>query len=240
MKKFVKNILLTMVVFGLFITGNMNIVSAKESMDKLDDIVLIPDNIVTDDMIEVGEEYAKEMNGDSRLRMDEEVWTLKSSTTVVSHGSIKAGFGDIVPVGESRTKTCSWSVSSGTNIKGYTLGASVSGSKSITQSGPSSSDKLADGKKATHRAFFSVGYGRLVKYTYEVTQKYSGNFVRTETRYMYSDVSTVSCSQLIMLNGSTVYVEDVTGTKVKSAGTLSNYKSKFSAIDGTCLAYYKW
>ena len=43
-----------------------------------------------------------------------------------------------------------------------------------------------------------------------------------------------------MLNGSTVYVEDVTGNKVKSAGTLSNYKSKFSAIDGTCLAYYKW
>lgn len=231
-------------MFSISMLGNINNVFANEDnsiiLVEAENVELIPDDVITDNMIEVGENYAKEMNDNPLSRMDGEVYTLTSQRTVVSHGPIKAAFGDIVPIKESRTKSCSWSISAGTSVRGYKLGLQVSGSKSITQSGPGENTKLADGKKATHRSFFAVGYGRLVQYNYKVTQKYSGAFVRNEVRYMYADVSTVSCSQLIQLSGSTVHAENLQGTKVRHAGSLANYKSQFSKIDGSCLYYYNW
>lgn len=241
MKKIINYTIVILTVLSISLIGNTNTVLAKEiDYDLYSNIKLIPDEVITNNMIDVGENYAKEMSTNTRTRMDGELWTLQSASTVVSHGPIKASFGEIVPVGESRSKTCSWSVSVGTTIKGYKLASTVSGSKTITQNGPSSNQKLADKKSATHRSFFSVGYGRLVKYTYKITQKYTGVFIRNETKYLYADVSTESCSQLIQLSGSTVYAENLARTKVKNAGTLSNYKNKFSKIDGSCLYYYKW
>lgn len=88
-------------------------------------------NEITDNMIEVGENYAKEMSGNSTARMDGEVWTLQSSDTAISYGVVKAAFGELVPSGEERSKTCSWSITAGTTVRGYKLSATVSGSLSI-------------------------------------------------------------------------------------------------------------
>ena len=243
MRKAIKGLLVISLVFALVfifsLVDDAGTVSTKGSDDESDNIVFIADDEVTEDMIEVGEKYAKEMNSDSN-GMSGVVWEMQSSTTVVSYRPIRAAFGDIVAIGETREEDYKWSVNAGTKIDNYPLSVSVSGSKSTTQNGPETNDKLADGKKASHRAFFLVGYGRLVKYTYKVTDKYSGRFLRNETRYMYSDVSTKLCNQLIQLNGTTVYAEDETSTKVKDAGTLVSYKNKFSDLDGICLAHYKW
>ena len=56
---------------------------------------------------------------------------------------------------------------------------------------------------------------------------------------MLADVSAESCSQLIILDGSTVYAQNLNGNKVKDAGSLQNYKNQFYKTDGTCLKYYK-
>lgn len=242
MKKTVIFIFTLLSALSLTFFGNVNNISANDDNTYIDlpnDIEFIPDDVITDDMIKTGEDYAKKMSVNPLVRMDGELWEVTSSSTAISYGVVKAAFGDLVPVGESRTKDCGWSVSAGTKIKGFTLSVGVSGKKSIRQSGPSSSDSIAGGKAATHRAFFAVGYGRLVKYTYRVTQKYSGAYLRTEIRYIYADVSTESCSQLINLNGSTVTAENVNKIKTRSA-SLATYKAKFSSIDGTCLYYYKW
>ena len=245
MKSVIKKIFSTLIAFSLpfCYSVSRNIYSAHATTENLldtNEITMIPDDLVTQDMIRVGEEYADQMNNGKQTRMDEEVWNLVSYTTVVSYGPVKGAFGDIIPVGETRTRTCSWSIGLGGTFRGYTLSASASGSLEITKSGPSSSDKLVDGKAATHRGFFAVGYGRLVKYNYIVTQKYSGQPIRNETHYMLSDVDTVSCSQLLQISGSTVYAENGRRTAVRNAGTLSNYKSHFSRTDGTCLYYYDW
>ncbi|MDR1550742.1 MAG: hypothetical protein LBT06_19460 [Hungatella sp.] len=216
-----------------------NYIGVMES-SAVDTKLPIGDESITQNVIDVGNSYANQMSGNVNTRADGEVWTLESTTTVIPYGAVKGSFGDIIPEGESKTKTCSWSISAGTDVRNYKISASVSGSKSITQSGPTASTKLADGKNATHRSFFVVGYGKLVKYDYKVTQKYSGNFLRRETKYMFADVSTESCSQLIRLDGSTVNAQNLNGSKVTSAGSLQNYKNQFYKTDGTCLKYYKF
>lgn len=151
--------IVSMLTMSLFLFNSISNVYAIDQLIESGGITLIPDDVITDNVIEVGENYAKSMVRQPQTRMDGEVWTIQSSKTVVSHGPIKAAFGDIIPIGESRTKTCAWSV---------------------------------------------------------------------------------SCSQLIQLSGSTVYAENHARTKVRNAETLTNYKSKFSKIDGTCLYYYNW
>lgn len=236
MKNILKKLLYCFMTLALLMSGTNTLVFAEDLENNT--VLLIEDDEITENMIEVGESYAQEKSI-SRARTDGELWTLQSYKTVVSHGPIKAAFGAFVPSGETKTETCSWSVSAGTAVSGYPLSVSVSGSKSIKKSGPSSSDTLTNGKSATHRSFFSVGYGRLVKYTYKVTSKYSGNYLRTETKYMYSDVSTLSCSQLVHINSSTIYAQNSDKTKVRKT-TLTNYKAKLKKTDGTCLYYYEW
>ncbi len=156
------------------------------------------DTSITQNVIDVGNDYAKRMEEKSKImRMDEEVQTLTSSTVVIPYDTLKVAHGGFVEPGASLQRNCTWSIEVGKSIgnTGISLTLGISGSKSISKNGPLSTDRLANNVKATHRSFFAIGKGKVVKYNYKVTSKYSGTFIRNETATLAADVTTLECSQ---------------------------------------------
>lgn len=198
------------------------------------------DTSITQNVIDVGNEYARKMEELSRkARMDEEVWSLTSTQVVVPYNTLKISHGDFVEPGSSITRECSWSIGVGVPIgnTGVSLSVSVSDSTKITRSGPSSSDRLANNVKATHRSFFAVGKGKVVRYTYRVTSKYSGTFIRNQTVTQAADVTTLSCSQLVNINGNNLTVENADGNKVRTT-TYTNYLAQMKKTGSPAHYYY--
>lgn len=211
-------------ILALSLISNFSFTNVKAETYPLPD----GDMTITQNVIDVGEAYANMMEEKSRLtRTDEEVWNpVGDPITVVGYGPLKGTSPIIVPVGQTDSENFSWSISVGTSVNGYPLGASISGSRTISKSGPAEGTKLCDGKNATHRSFFALGEGKIVEYNYRITSKYTGAFIRNETVYLAADVYTESCSQLLSKDGSYYQVEN--GQRTKTVRVFGDtYRSQF-------------
>lgn len=224
-------------ILALSLISNFSFTNVKAETYPLPD----GDMTITQNVIDVGEAYADMMEEKSRLtRTDEEVWTLVGNPiTVVGYGTLKGTSPIIVPSGSTQSNNFSWSINVGTSVNGYQLGATISGSRTISKSGPAEGTKLCDGKYATHRSFFALGEGKIVQYNYLITSKYTGAYIDEKTVYLAADVYTEECSQLLSKDGSYYQVENGQRTKtVRVYG--ETYRAKFLETGSGADNYYNF
>lgn len=198
------------------------------------------DMTITQNVIDVGENYADMMEAQSRLtRTDEEVWNVVGDPVIlVGYDTIKGTRPVLVGTGETKSNTFSWTIGADVTIKGYPISVTVSGSKTIKKSGPSDGYRLTNGYEATHRAFFALAKGKVAQYTYRVTSKYTGAFLREETRILIADASTIECSQYISSVGTTFYVQNSQGTNTRAVSETSYYNRFLNTGESADDYYY--
>lgn len=194
-----------------------------------------------EEIMRVGNEYARLQESKQQSRMDGEVWEIVESKCLLQQDTLKAKFGDIVETGASISKTLSWSLSAGTKIgkTNITLTNGISGSVSCKRSASTEKQYLYDGTLATHRAFFAIVEGSIYEYKYEVRSKYSNTFLRYETAVLPVNIVDEDYSQLISKNGTNVTVENAIGTKKKTVA-YTTYKNQFSKTGAEADDYYYW
>lgn len=97
-------------------------------------------------------------------------------TTVVPYGALKAqhDIDDPVGVTYAQSVTADIDVEAGEILKGYKITAFVSASVSGSISGPADFTEVKSGVYATHRAGYSVLFGRIERYTYDLYYTYTG------------------------------------------------------------------
>lgn len=223
-------------ILALSLISNFSFTNVKAETSPLPD----GDMTITQNVIDVGEAYADMMEETSRLaRTNEEVWTVIEEDTEVLVGfdTITGSQPILVPSGETITRTRSWSVSAGKKINSYTLSAGASGSLSISQSGPAEGTTLTNGYTASHRAFFVLGKGKVCRYYYEVTDKYTGAFLREEEKILIADQRTERHSQYISVDGNYYYVQNSTGTNTIRVYS-ETYLSKFTDLGSSADNFY--
>ena len=241
MKKFA-----TIILTILFLFGNALIVYAEDETIKtnhieFDDSFTVQDALerVYDEPLKEGEDfitketllkglkYADEMsktsndsktdNGNSAKASGYETWTITGTETLRAYGVIKGNYKGKKAVGESSGSTPFSFTVNGT-IFGIELSAGTTFNTSSTWSGPSGTELVKSGVYATHRYYSQVGSGTITKFTYTVTDKYTGEYLRTETRtYITNETSNVY-GNLGNLNAST-------GQLVVRSATSSSYKT---------------
>lgn len=192
---------------------------------------------VTEQAKEQGEDYAQLMSDQSSMqRMGGEVWKLTSSATVEGYGAKTAKFGGYQAKGTSATRKVNGEVSVGAIYKNVTIGAKFGASFTWKITGPSDNTKLSNGIAATHRAYFVVNYGTLMKYTFRVTDKYTGRYIRTVTSYQMANTSSTNYTQLVSIHASkeTVTVQNRKGNKVRTYSSKSSYQKTFASKGTGC------
>lgn len=188
------------------------------------------DQFITKDAVAIGLKYAevnadlnnsrlsnlKNANGVSIMSSGYETWTITNAETIKPYGIVYGDYnGAKLTAGQSNTFGFSLSLNVISSI-----GLSATATWSITQSfsGPSGSDLVTTGVFATHRVFSAIMKSSVVKYTYRVTDMYTGVYLRTETRTYSANNATETYSNFVNINPSS-------GLFMIRSASNSNYKS---------------
>lgn len=188
----------------------------------------------------VGQQIADEMNETSpKARTSGELWTLTSSKRLYSRRAIKGKYrthtdsntNEGYSVTVSLAATFSYEPTSNTKI-------SVNGGRSQTVSktlkGPQN-ERLSNGNLATHRMFIGITFGEIYSYTYKVTDKYTGTYLRTVTVRQVVGPETFGLSQLMRTNSNgSITVGNIDNDSVKTYGSLADYKSALDKYSYAC------
>lgn len=239
--KRLKKVLLFLICGGMFL-GNFTNVNAIEMNDDLDTI--LSKEVTQEEVLEVGKDIENQLNKQaSKQRMDEQIYQLQSSKKLYSRQAIRGKYGQQVSSHTDQTYSVTVKLDASFSYKAtstVTLGMTggVSYTKSLTLKGPDG-DKLADGKKATHRLFFGLTFGEIYQYKYNIVEKYSGRVVGTKTVNSVVGAETFALSQLMSVNSNgSITVGNKDNTKVKTYSSLSTYKNALQAYNVTCKNVY--
>ena len=112
-------------------------------------------------------------------------------TTVVPYGALKAKHDIDVAVGltETQTDTANVGVEVNEMLKGYKISSSVSVSVSRSINGPADNTQVRAGVYATHRAGYTVLFGRIERYTYDLYYSSTGKLHSHNECYAVCDES---------------------------------------------------
>ncbi|MGL4106620.1 hypothetical protein [Clostridium sp. LP20] len=232
----IKSILSKFLVGTLVITTVMGgrVASAKEKKEE----VISPSNVVYFDAKEEDERIQAEiMRQSEKSRADGEVWTLASTETVKENVLLTAKADGMVPKDAAKRNTIGLSLGANKTIYGIKVNVGFTYSHDYTISGPKGSSPLANDKKngyLTHNV--AVGYtkGNLIKYTYKVTNKYSGGFLRTETS-VAAERKESSYYTIGVQSASKFKAENTAGNKFKTYANYSDYAEKVAALNSSYL-----
>lgn len=118
------------------------------------------------------------------------------------------------------------SISAGTNIKGYTIGASASGSTSQTVSGPPYNTNIPGSSyKATHAILIGILSGTIIHETFDYVHATTDKFMEHVDRYVVGQPTPTAYTLLVADTSSHYYVGHSTRSTYKDFGSLSSYKS---------------
>ena len=110
----------------------------------------------------------------------------------------------------------------------------ISKTETRTLMGPTN-EYLSNGKLATHRLFIGITFGEIYQYTYKVTDKYSGHYLRTETKNAVVGAETYGLTQLMCVNSNgTITVGNSNNNRVKTYSSLSSYKAVLEKYSYDC------
>lgn len=150
-------------------------------LDKVNDGELeYGDTYITKEDIQSGIDIEKTMNS---RRMNEEVWTLQSSSTYKAYGPIKGKYKEKLAAGVTKGVKASFSLKVTTIADNITLSSAATFEFQYTRNGPSGTEAVGT-NKATHRYFVGVGSAKIMKHNFRITDKYTGKFIRNQTSYV--------------------------------------------------------
>lgn len=239
MKKIFKIFATVSLVLSLIPT--VEVFAMDNSVDK--DISLeeiLSKEATAEEVNRVGQEIADEMNNaSSKTRTSGELWTLTGSTRLYSRRAIKGKYkthvdsntNETYSVTVSLAATFTYKPTSSTQIS---VTGGISTTKSKTFKGPSN-EYLSNGNLATHRLFIGLTFGEIYQYTFRVTDKYSGRYLRTETTRGVVGDETFGLNQLMRVNSNgSITVGNIDNNSVKTYSSISAYKSALEAYSYTC------
>lgn len=237
-----------MKIFKLIITSCVSLVSfgapirvfaSEEVLDpSLNDILNY--SVSDEEAEEVGKKIADEKNKQSSFaRTSGELWTYQSKEKLYGRKAIKGKYR--VKVEDNTSSTYSVTVNTSGTFK-YQATAktslSLTGGGSVTKtktfSGPKNA-KLSNKKKADYRIFIGLTFAEIYQYTYKVTDKYSGKYLRTVKKNSMVGSETVGLNQLMAVNSNgSITVGNKENTKVKNYSSFSAYQSQLEKSSYTC------
>lgn len=184
--------------------------------DKVEDKELqYGDTFITKEDIQTGIDMENKMNS---ARTSGEIWTLTSSSTYKAFGPIKGNFKEKLACGEGNGAKGTFDFSI-TYITKY--GISLTGNTKFefeyTRNGPSGTEAVGS-NHATHRYFVGVGSAKIMKYTFKITDKYTGTFLRNQTSYVATNLKSNLYGVLGYLNSSNnkVKIKSVANSNTKT------------------------
>ncbi len=188
----------------------------------------------------VGQEIADEKNKtSSNARMSGEIWTLTSSKRLYSRRAIKGQYRTHVDSNTDETYSVTVSLDGSfkympTANTEISLTGGISATKSKTFKGPQK-EYLSNGNLATHRLFIGLTFGEIYQYTYRVTDKYTGTYLRTVTSKNVVGAETFGLNQLMRLNSNgSIVVGNIDNNAVKTYSSLAAYKTAVQKYSYTC------
>lgn len=170
------------------------------------------------------------LNSLNKSRMGGYEWVMTGMSTYKANGPLKGHYLKKVEAGVGKSDAVSFSFTISGTIKGVKLTGSAKYSKSITYYGPSGTEAVGS-KKATHRLFSSIGYGKIMRYNYEYKDKYTGHVSSHKTEYRITNPTTQTYSNLAYINASTksVLVRSAGSSKTKSYSNETAFKNKVNS-----------
>ena len=238
MKKLIKIIATLSLVLSLIPTVEVF------AMDVIDDNIsleeILSKEATPEEVNKVGQGIADEMNNiSSKTRMNEELWTLTDSTKLYSRRAIKGKYRTYIDSNTEETYSVTVSLSSTFTYKptantSISVTGGISSSKSKKFKGPSN-EYLSNGNLATHRLFIGLTFGEIYQYTYRITDKYSGTYLRTEKSKAVVGAETFGLNQLMRVNSNgSITVGNIDNNAVKTYASLSAYKNALEAYSYAC------
>lgn len=205
------------------------------------------DTFITKDAIEVGLKYAKLNENSSNekkmlnnvssesivpLSSGYETWTITSAVTVVPYGVVKGNYSGKLAAGVTDSSTFNFSIGISGSIKGVTIDASATWSTSTSYSGPTGTEVVASGYYATQRVFSALASASVVRYTYRVTDQYTGAYLRTEYRNYAANKSINTYANLVNINPSTGQFK-IRSASSSASLTLSSESVWYAKVNST-------
>ena len=143
--------------------------------------------------------------------------------TVVPYGALKGVEGDQVCVGGHLTKEVSVGCATGEKLLGHTIGSLVvSKEVSYTIDGPTSSDYIKAGIRASHRWAFGILYGSIQHTEYDLYNVYTG---KLDSHYSFNTVTSPDRNVIALLfrapgSSGPTYLASLDGTRVFEFDTI--------------------
>ena len=240
MKKKILLVLLSwLLIFSMGITSinayeNPNSIQFDDSytlIDALNDYedktLQLGEGTITREDIEVGIAAEQKLN---KARMGGYTWQMTGMSTYRSKGALKGYYVKKVTAGVSQSTSQNTTFSIGGKIHGITLSAAFAFSVSMTFNGPSGTESVGS-KKATHRLFSAIGYGKIMKYDFVYKDNYTGKIDGYKTEYHITDQSAVGYSNLAYINASnqSLLVKSCSSNSTKSFTNETAYKNKVNS-----------
>lgn len=185
------------------------------------------ESTITQDDINVG---INSLNNLNKARVGGYEWVLKTMTTHKSNGVLKGHYFKKVAAGVTVSKSVDASFTINGTIKGVPLAAGATFTTSISYNGPSGTEAVGS-NKATHRLYSTIAYGKIMKYTYEYKDRYTGHVSSTKTEYYITNKSTQKYSNLTYIKASnkSLLVRSAGTAKTKSFSSETDFKNKVNS-----------
>jgi len=162
---------------------------------------------------------AEQMLLRSRSTSSNENWILRGTRTLVPTQVMGTRFHRQLATNETLASS-SWGISigSGTVFRGVPIDGSVSfNSPQRSWAGPSFSDVLPNGLAATHSYVISAFSGNIVEATWDIHDRFTGNFLRTVRQNIYTNTGVAMYNSRAHIgNGITVIIENSTRNRIRT------------------------
>lgn len=161
--------------------------------------------------------------------------------TVVPYGALKGVEGDRVGIGGHLTKEVSIGCSVNEVVLDYTIGTLVASKKvSYTYDGPTSSDYIKAGIRASHRWVFGILYGSIQHTEYDLYNVYTG---KLDSHYSFNTIASPDRDVTAFLcrtpgTSGPTYIASLDGTRVFEFDTIRDAAKDVCESPGKYLLVY--
>ncbi|WP_249029611.1 hypothetical protein [Tannockella kyphosi] len=187
-------------------------------------------NTISKEDIEIGISGLHNLNTSSSSRIGGYTWKMIRMSTHSSYGILRGNCFKKVEAGVTTSKSVNASFSISGKIKGVELTGSFNFSTSFTYNGPNGTESVGH-KKATHRLYSSIAYGKIMKYDYVYKDKYTGHIAKTKTEYYITNQSVQKYSNLVYINPTdlSLIVRSSGSSNIESHKSEDSFTSKINS-----------
>ena len=188
---------------------------------------------LTETIADMAFENALEQFNNSRTRAHPGQTEMRNivRTTVVSYDALKGVYIDVIECGDSitYTGTKSFTLSVGTKIKTVTISIGESFSCSYAMNAHPLGTLVGNsGYEATHTAYFGILFGRVERYSYDLYDSYTGDFIESYVNYLVRD-GDFDDYKFAVSQGSPTYMKHANSSSFTKFDTINEYRTKVAS-----------